>query len=77
MTPIDWIFEAGCVAVGARPWQMRGGDRKRWFSRRRTFIASKMRAEGYSYPAIARQFGGRNHTTIMFWLGVVKNKVSR
>jgi chromosomal replication initiation ATPase DnaA len=71
-TPIEWIFEAGCKAVGATPADMRGPCRKPWFSRRRKFIARKMRDERYSYPDIAKQFGGRHHTTVMCWLGVVK-----
>lgn len=67
-TPIDWIFEAGCKATGATPRQVRGRDRHRWIVLRRKFIAGKMRAEGYSLPQIGRALGGRNHTTILYYL---------
>lgn len=68
MIPIDVILEAGCAATGATPRQMRGRGRHRWFVLRRRFIARKMRAEGYSLPAIGRALGGRHHTTVLHYL---------
>jgi chromosomal replication initiation ATPase DnaA len=67
-TPIEIILEAGCVATGATICQVRGRERHRWIVLRRCFIARKMRAEGYSLPAIGRELGGRHHTTIMHYL---------
>lgn len=77
-TPIDWILEAGCKATGITPRQAR--DRRRgcrWLVERRRFIARKMRDEGYSYPAIGRALGGRDHSTIMNLLGATKASAAR
>ena len=74
MTPIGWIFEAGCKATGASPRLIRGRSRLRWLVACRRFIAQKMRDEGYSYPAIGRELGGRDHATIMFYLGKTRRR---
>lgn len=72
MTPIEWILEAGCKATGVTLAQLRARDRRGPMVARRAFVASKMRAEGYSYPAIGRALGGRDHSTIMSLLGATK-----
>lgn len=68
MTPINDIFEAACKVTGLTAREMRCTRRFRVFVRARLFAARKMRAEGYSYPAIAKALGGFNHTTIMYHL---------
>jgi chromosomal replication initiation ATPase DnaA len=69
MTPADWIVEAAAKATGVTVRELRGFDRHRPLVERRRFAAVKLRLEGYSYPAIGRALGGRDHSTIMSLLG--------
>lgn len=69
VTPIEVILEAGSQATGVTVRQLKSPRRFRLFARARAFIAKKMRAEGYSLNQIGRQLGGRDHATIMHYLG--------
>jgi hypothetical protein len=64
-TPIEVIFEAGCIATGADPREIRRPRRTKWHVCRRRFIARKMRAEGYSPRQIGKALGGFDRTTIL------------
>ena len=67
-TPIDWIMAAACKATGVTPRLMRSPRKFRSLVNARWFAASKMRAEGYSYPEIGRALGGFDHSTIIHLL---------
>lgn len=56
-----------CERYGITLAEMRGECRKRRFAhpRQEAMVAVRQRL-GYSYPKIARLFGGRHHTTILY-----------
>lgn len=62
------IIEKRAAQSGVRASDVRGRSRHSELVRLRAWIAAELRAEGYSFPRIARALGGRNHTTIMFYL---------
>jgi chromosomal replication initiation ATPase DnaA len=69
---IQDILRAGCIAVKVERALICGPRRWPELVSRRRFIAAKMRAAGYSLPAIGRALGGRHHTTILYLLRTPK-----
>lgn len=65
------------LQAGVSPLHVRGPSRLREFVVIRRKIAERLRAYGYSYPAIGRALGGRHHTTIQYMLGLPSKPLPR
>jgi hypothetical protein len=66
-----------CRARGLKPSDVRGPKRLAEFVRARVAIAKTLRAAGCSLPEIARALGGRDHTSVMYYLGMVRRNPKR
>jgi chromosomal replication initiation ATPase DnaA len=53
---------------------LRGPSRESWLVDIRKEVARDMRAAGFSFPIIGAAFGGRHHSTVMYWLGLIPSK---
>lgn len=84
MTPtIRTVQEAVCARYQVAMSEMVGHDQSRRFSRPRQvayYLARNLcrdrEGKPASYPAIARRFGERNHTTIMHGERVMANRIA-
>lgn len=66
----DWLrVNTLAIEHGYDPEELRGPSRLRVATDRRRVVAKRLRAEGWSYPRIGRNLGGRHHTSIMYLLG--------
>jgi len=69
VTPAEWILEAVAKVTHCKVRDLRGRERHRWIVMRRRFACQKLWEAGYGFSDIGRILGGRNHTTIMYYLG--------
>lgn len=62
---------------GLDPRDVRGPKRHAEFVRARIAISKRLRAMGCSYPEIGRALGGRDHTSAMYYLGVLGRQAKK
>jgi chromosomal replication initiation ATPase DnaA len=54
---------------GLDPWDVRSSKRHAEFVRARVAISRRLHAEGCTLHEIARALGGKDHTSVMYYLG--------
>lgn len=63
--------------LGFSPVDVRGRCRERKFVKVRVQLAMELRDIGHSFPKIGHALGGRDHTTVMWYLGKIKRRPAK